>query len=357
MGGAGDVTPSQRPAVRREARHRAVRPSDGVTPSPQPNVTLYEPTGTRASRTNVSVEAVPANGAVVAARDERRAAVPEGDVLRRRAGREARVGLCRRGRRWRSAARRPDVTQTLVPSGAKTTSWARNGGANVRTSRGRRGSLVSRIATRAACAPEDGPQRPPVRADRHVPSRARAPTCARAMRAAVRSIDDDRLCFRVGDVRELRRGWTAVYRGAAKPSSSARTRFRSAKNRSRCHRRGASRPRAPSARRPRSGRGPIRCSAGLALCGSARPDASRHPVEDDDMALEIGGDERDQVPPSRAANALGPRASEAAEETDARRNWRLSMNVIRLSSRKGPRDLRDRLGSYPGHGPQRQVPS
>ena len=189
----------------RSRRRPCRRPSDGVTTRSQPNVTLYEPTGTRASRTSVAVEA---GGAAPCRRrrSRRRPCVArEGDVLRRRAGGEHCGAGARRDRRARFAARRRTSPRRARPSGAKTTSCARNGGAIVRTSRGP--ARIARVEhrDRGRRVPERGPERVPVGADRDVARRARARACAQTTRPRSASTMTISSRGRVGHVRERRR--------------------------------------------------------------------------------------------------------------------------------------------------------
>ena len=257
--------------------------SDGVTTRSQPKVTLYEPTGTRASRTRLAVEPVTTDGAVVAARDERLLA-RERDVLRRRAGVED---------PWRAALASVDRDPALVARRDPDATPVGREHDVVREERRceradePRTPWIARVEHGDArrLRPERRPQRSAVRADRDVPRRTRDPRPPEHPRA-LDVEDDDLLARRVGDVRE-REAW--MHRGVARCFEAVElgaTPFV-----------GGVEQRDDSVLGVRHDGDPVvhRLDAPRSR---ARADAADHAtrleVEHDDVALEIRGDERDR---------------------------------------------------------------
>ena len=96
----------------------------------------------------------------------------------------------------------PEVTQTVLPSGANTTSWARNGGAIVCSNSGRRGLPLSSTAIAVAAVPSDVQSVRPSMLTADVPSGAGNPGTGKDPPA--NGVDrDDFLRRRVGDVHEI----------------------------------------------------------------------------------------------------------------------------------------------------------
>ena len=183
-------------ATRRIARTRPLRsrtarvppPSEGVTTWSQPDVTFTSRPGhaPRAGARRRAGAGGPCRRLPLATN-----ALPasEGDVLRRGARRRA-AGAGFAAAVEGDPASEPEVTQTVRPSGAKTTSWAERRRDRPHEARSPRVAQVEHGDARRS-VPERRPERAAVRADRRcavpAPGHACARSPARSRRRARRS--------------------------------------------------------------------------------------------------------------------------------------------------------------------------
>ena len=222
----------------------------------------------------------------------------------------------------RNRRRAADVTQAR-PSGAKTTSWARNGGVMVRTSRGavatetsstrKRCGPSSRVPSRAACHPRSserwraGPGHPDGRDDRAARRGRRRATASRleSLTKAIRSTGVHRRVAGLAEAADL--GDDAQGRGVDEAE--------------------------PAERRMGNERVSEAVALDAAWPGRGRDalhDSSRRGLDRDEARLEIGGDERDGAAPrgSRAERPGGGEGRRGCRRLRSR-NERRFMQLIR----------------------------